>query len=183
MPSESLTNFVLFLITKIINMKSLTLIFTISSTIFIIMIMVSCNKESTLKSDKIPSAIQNSFRTAHAEVKDESWEKDGDYFEAEYDKNGMEQTILYDNSGNVIRTESEISNKDIPSTIGSYVLDYYKGYRIVDAATIIKSDGSFYKIEIKKGNSEQEFLFDMEGNFVSEDMDDTDVNEGEEDDD
>jgi len=146
--------------------------------------VTSCNRNATNISEKnVPKAVQNSFHAEYVSVTDVDWEKEGNLYEAEYEENNAEQTILVDAAGTILRTESEVLMSGIPAAIQVYVETNFKGFKM-EEAVILKWDGnSFYKIEIDDDRKELDILFDMEGNYVSEDKEDSDENELEKDDD
>jgi len=146
--------------------------------------VTSCNRNATNISEKnVPKAVQNSFHAEYVSVTDVDWEKEGNLYEAEYEENNAEQTILFDAAGTILRTESEVLMSGIPAAIQVYVETNFKGFKM-EEAVILKWDGnSFYKIEIDDDRKELDILFDMEGNYVSEDKEDSDENELEKDDD
>ncbi len=152
--------------------------------VFLLVMVTSCNRNATNISEKnVPKAVQNSFHAEYVSVTDVDWEKEGNLYEAEYEENNAEQTILFDAAGTILRTESEVLMSGIPAAIQVYVETNFKGFKM-EEAVILKWDGnSFYKIEIDDDRKELDILFDMEGNYVSEDKEDSDENELEKDDD
>ncbi len=154
----------------------------LSLFVLLFVIVTSCNKNTTNISEKeLPQAVQNSFHTIYAAVTDVDWEKEGNFYEAEFEENDAEQTILFNANGNILRTESEILISAIPAAIPLYVESNFKGFKIEETVILKTAGNIYYKIEIQDRRNELDILFDMTGNYISEDKEDSDKNESKKD--
>ena len=139
----------------------------------IILFLASCSKDSNeSKKPEMPKVVEDNFKAQNPTTKDVKWEKEGDLFEAEFEDNGMEKSIVYDKNGNVIATESEIAVADLPSAITQYITDHYNSYSIEEAEKEEKSDGTFFEVQIESGEQEMDLIFDSQGQFVKQEIED-----------
>lgn len=74
----------------------------------------------------VPNNISTQFNKAYPNVTP-SWYMDGSHYSAYYHdtKSNMGRSVVYDNSGKVIRTDNEMSSGSYPSGITNY---YTKNY-------------------------------------------------------
>lgn len=115
-----------------------------------------------LKSSDVPSSITQSFHKAYPSVKDVDWGKEGDKYEAEFDNNKTDMSVTYDNKGNLLETEMEISVQVLPQSIKDYVMKNYPSEKIKEAAKMTDPQGVVtYEAEVKK----MDLIFDEDGNF------------------
>jgi hypothetical protein len=152
----------------------------------VFLLLVACSGESsdpTNYSQDIPKAALTKFETTFPKAKDVKWEKEGEYFVAEFTENGLEKEVIYDSEGNLVATETEIKISEIPSKIIDYVNENYIGAEIEEAEKIESVDGNFFEVEIEYNDSEVELLFDESGNFLRREEDEAEIDDDDEDDD
>lgn len=138
---------------------------------------VACDKEpGHLKKADVPDAVMSAFNSAHPDARDVEWEKEGEYYEVEFEEGRVEMEIVYDIEGNVIETEIEIDVSDLPDAIVKYINDNYSDYKIDEAEKIENGEGVLYEVEIEYKRSELELMFDGNGNFLGEDDEGEDDN-------
>lgn len=104
----------------------------------------------TIKEKDIPALVIQSFQKEFPGVKVEKWEKEGVNFEAEFDLNKIENSVVYDANGKRLEHEVEIK----PSELPKFVLDYFEknlpGKKIKEASKSIDSDGTItYEAEVE----------------------------------
>jgi uncharacterized membrane protein YkoI len=146
----------------------------ILSVVAVVLLAISCNVENIVN---VPDALKEKLSKEHPNSKDVEWEKEGDNYEAEFEEDGIEISIIYDSEGNLIAKEVEIEIKDLPEPITNYILENYIGYDIEEAEKIENNDGVYYEVEIENGDKEIELLFDSEGNFIEEEIENEEADE------
>lgn len=113
----------------------------------------------------VPAPVKTAFQKNFPQAKVEKWEKEGDNFEAEFELNKSEQSVLFDAQGIIIETEIEIEISQLPSGVLDYVKINYKGQSVKEAAKITDTKGTVtYEAEIKG----MDLLFDSNGKFIKE---------------
>lgn len=155
-------------------MRNLKSIIAVSLILF----LASCAKYSgKLNHKSIPEPVRKSFAAEFPDTEDIEWEKEGEHYEAEYEEKGVEKTVILDANGKIIATTTEISVDDLPRAIVDYVNNNYSGHAIDEAERGENEEGSFFEVEIEKDDLEIELMFDKEGNFMSEAIENEDEDE------
>lgn len=120
-------------------------------------ITVSCTQSN------VPKTIKATFQKQYPEAKEVKWEKEGEHYEAEFEWNKTETSVVYDNAGNLLETETGIETKALPASVLEYTQVNYKGQSIKEAAKITDAKGTItYEAEIKGSD----LIFDKEGIFI-----------------
>ena len=118
-----------------------------------------------LQEKDVPAPVKTAFQKNFPQAKVEKWEKEGINFEAEFELNKSEQSVLFDAQGDIIETEIEIEISELPNGILDYVKKNYKGQSVKEAAKITDTKGTLtYEVEIKG----MDLLFDSNGKFIKE---------------
>lgn len=115
---------------------------------------------------EVSTEVKKAFETRFPNSKVEEWQKEGDYYEAEFELNDIEHSVLIDAKGDILEVEEEIKVKQLPIAISAYVAKNYPKQKIKEAAKITNAAGVVsYEAEIKS----KDLLFDSAGNFLRED--------------
>ena len=118
-----------------------------------------------LQEKDVPAPVKTAFQKNFPQAKVEKWEKEGINFEAEFELNKSEQSVLFDAQGDIIETEIEIEISELPNGILDYVKKNYKGQSVKEAAKITDTKGTLtYEVEIKG----MDLLFASNGKFIKE---------------
>ncbi len=130
--------------------------------LFIVSFIIQAQAQK-LKEADVPTAVKDAFNLAHPNMKDVDWSKDGNNFEAGYDKGKLDMTASFNDQGVLIETETEIPIYDLPSNVIDYVKKHYPNRRIKEAAKIISAGGVVtYEAEVHG----MDLIFDKKGNFI-----------------
>jgi hypothetical protein len=120
-----------------------------------------------LKQSQVPAATVVSFQRQYPNTK-ATWDKEDVGYEAEFKNGGKEMSVIIDDKGAIIETETMIAVSELPAAILGYMNKHYKGTTIEEAAKVVKGNGDInYEAEIKK----KDIVFDANGNFLREVMD------------
>jgi hypothetical protein len=118
-----------------------------------------------LQEKDVPTPVKTAFQKNFPHAKVEKWEKEGVNFEAEFELNKTEQSVLFDANGNLLETEVEIKLTQLPKGVLEYVKANYNGQKLKEAAKITDAKGTVtYEAEIKG----MDLLFDSNGKFIKE---------------
>ncbi|HAH25034.1 MAG TPA: hypothetical protein DCL77_14980, partial [Prolixibacteraceae bacterium] len=95
-----------------------------------------------------------------------SVEKPGE-FEAEYKLNGVESSVLLDAKGNILETEEEIKEGELPQGVKASIAKDFAGYKLdeIEKATDAKGTITF-EMEASKGKDKLEISFDSNGKLM-----------------
>lgn len=128
-------------------------------------IFSGCANAQKMKSSEVPAAVKSAFERQYPDVKDVDWEKEDSNYEAGFEVNKIETSVVYDVSGNLIETEVEIAVSALPQTAQDYIAKNYPKSKISEAAKITDASGAItYEAEV----GESDLIFDANGNFVKE---------------
>lgn len=125
------------------------------------------------KEEKIPAAAKTGFAAKYPTVEKVKWsvEKPGE-FEAEFKLNGVETSVLVDAKGNVLETEAEIREAELPLLVKKAIAKDFSGYKLdeIEKATDDKGVTTF-EMEAAKGKDKLEISFDSNGKLLKKKSD------------
>jgi hypothetical protein len=120
------------------------------------------------KEEKIPVAAKSGFADKFPAAQKVKWsvEKPGE-FEAEYKLNGVESSVLLDAKGNILETEEEIKEGELPQGVKASIAKDFAGYKLdeIEKATDAKGTITF-EMEASKGKDKLEISFDSNGKLM-----------------
>jgi hypothetical protein len=137
------------------------------TTLLLLLVMMIGSSAFTQKIQEkdVPANIRAAFQKQYPKVTKAKWSKEGVNFEAEFDLNKEESSVLMDASGNLIETEVEIETSQLPKEIATYIKANYSNKSIKEAAKITDVKGIVtYEAEIKG----KDLIFDSTGKFIKE---------------
>lgn len=121
-----------------------------------------------MKEADVPPAVKAAFTKAYPNSKAGGWEKENGNFEAEFDLNKVEMSVLIDPNGTITETESEIKVSELSKTITDYCAKNYPGKKIAEASKIVDAKGVItFEAEINNND----VLFAADGAFIKESKD------------
>jgi len=129
-----------------------------------VFLAIAANAQKIKEAD-VPAVVKNSFSKMYASAKVELWEKENGNYEAAFDYQNNEMSVLIDANGIITETETEIQVNELSKTITDYCAANYAGAKLKEAAKIVDSKGEItFEVEIKK----MDVLFDSNGKFLKE---------------
>ncbi|QKG59248.1 PepSY-like domain-containing protein (plasmid) [Hymenobacter sp. BRD128] len=121
----------------------------------------------TLKPAQVPAAAKATFKAKFPTVTTNTWEKEGDKFEAGFKQGGKTMSAVITPAGELLETETDMSPSQLPAPVRAKLARAYKAYQIKEAATIVRADGStVYEAEVSKGGKAQDVLFTADGSLA-----------------
>ena len=120
-----------------------------------------------LKPAQVPVAVMTPFRAKFPQVKSNTWEKEGTKYEAGFTLNGKTMSALITPAGKLIETETDMPPAQLPTAVRTKLSSNYKSYKINEAATIVRADGStVYEAEVARGGKAHDVLFNANGSLA-----------------
>ncbi len=120
-----------------------------------------------LKPAQVPAAVKATFKAKFPAVTSNTWEKEGDKYEAGFKQNGNTMSALITPAGELMETEMDMSPAKLPAAVRTKLASDYKAYKINEAATIVRADGStVYEAEVARGGKAHDVLFNADGSLV-----------------
>ena len=116
---------------------------------------------------EVPASVVAKFNSLYPGIK-YKWEKEKGNYEANFEQNDVEISVLFDALGNLLQTETEIKIADLPDSVVQYVHKNYAGAQIKEAAKILDAKGATtYEAELKG----LDLIFDINGKFIKSEKD------------
>ena len=113
---------------------------------------------------KVPAAVKASFEKNYPGSSAE-WEKENGKYEANFKKDAVTMSALFEANGTFAESEMDIKVADLPAGVLAYVKEHYKGKTIKEGAKITKADGTVnYEAEV----AGKDVIFDANGKFIKE---------------
>ena len=120
-----------------------------------------------LKPAQVPVAVRATFKAKFPLVKTNSWEKEGDKYEAGFKQEGITMSALITPAGELVETESDMSPAKLPAAVRAKLASDYKAYKVTEAATLVSASGTTtYEAEISKGGKHQDVVFNADGSLA-----------------
>ncbi|TDE29284.1 hypothetical protein E0I61_08970 [Flavobacterium ranwuense] len=137
-------------------MKKLAMVLALSMLTFI-------SFGQKVKDKNVPQIIKNALHQKYPDAKGVKWDKEKNNYEASFDKNNVDNSILITPEGKIIEMETEIQITELPKNVTDYVKKHYTGQKNVEAAKITDVNGKVtFEAEIKG----KDLIFDSNGNFI-----------------
>ena len=121
----------------------------------------------TLKPGQVPAAVVSTFKAKFPTVKTNTWEKEGDKYEAGFKQDGITMSALITPAGELVETESDMSPAKLPAAVRAKLASDYKAYKVTEAAVLVSASGATtYEAEVSKGGKHQDVVFNADGSLV-----------------
>jgi hypothetical protein len=125
----------------------------------------ACSRK--LKESQVPVAARTTFEKKYGGLKG-SWDKEESNYEVNFKKDGKEMSVVIDENGTIVETETDIPVADLPTTVQDYIKQHYQGMVIKEASMITKENGEVnYEAEV----DDKDVVFDSNGKFIKEEKD------------
>ena len=120
-----------------------------------------------LEPAQVPAAVRATFKAKFPLVKTNSWEKEGDKYEAGFKQSGVTMSALITPAGELVETESDMSPAKLPAAVRAKLASDYKAYKVTEAAVLVSASGATtYEAEVSKGGKHQDVVFNADGSLV-----------------
>jgi hypothetical protein len=120
---------------------------------------------------KVPANVRSAFMTKFSNVSNVKWSRENDKeWEAEFKLEGKEYSANFDNDGNWMETEYEVSLKDIPAEVKATLDKESAGFKIKESSITETAEGKAYEFIISKGETEMELTIDMNGSLKNKEQ-------------
>ncbi len=135
-----------------------------SVIIVVVLVLSTIAFAQKVKATKVPEIVTKSLMSKYPNAKNVKWDKEENNYEASFESNKIENSVLFNANGKIIETEVEISTAQLPKSILSYLSKNYKDQKVKEAAKIISEKGIVtYEAEIKG----KDLFFDENGKLLS----------------
>ena len=145
-------------------------VYLLAISIFALLSLNSCDKYDDYSdmmlysnSDNIKSTVVELYPQARIVEMD----KDRRTIEVDIiDSNNIKRDVYLDLSFNWIRTETDISRNALPAEVTDKIANKYAGWFIDSVKQIDSPQGSYYLVEIEKGERDKYIKIEANGNIL-----------------
>lgn len=131
-------------------------------------VVASLGFAQKMKSAEVPTVVKDALRKQFPAAQDIKWDKEKGNYEASFDLNKVDNSVLIDGNGKILEIEVEIEMSELPKGVSEYVKANYKGMTIKEAAKLTDAAGVVtYEAEVKG----MDLIFDQAGKFLKESKD------------
>lgn len=107
--------------------------------------------------------MKTAFAKLYPSVKSVKWGNENNAYEAGFEMDKIEYSVLLDATGKVLETENEIPVDKLPAATQAYLAKNYPGQKVKEAAQIIDAKGVItFEAEIENAD----VIFTAEGQFI-----------------
>jgi len=130
---------------------------------------VSPSYANDLTEAQVPAAVQKSVKDKYPSADKISWEKSGEYFQAEFKIDRQKEVeMLLDTKGNIIKIYEDIDQSELPKPILNKIQSSFPDYKLDDIEKITKDGSLIYKVELKKGQEEKTVHYNGNGELINQ---------------
>lgn len=131
----------------------------------LIMLIATLSFAQKMQDTDVPANVKSTIQQKYPAAKKVNWDKEGDHYEASFDLNKTDNSVLMDAQGNIIEIEVEIELTELPKGTLDYVTKNYPGKKPKEGAKITDAKGIVtFEVEIKG----IDLIFDSNGKFIKE---------------
>lgn len=140
-----------------------------TTLIVAILSLLIVNGYSQEQKGTVPESIKKTFASQYPDITKVTWEikKDGKY-EAEYKINKQEISVMYDANGNLLETETDLKQADLPQAIIAVLAKDFAGYKLEEIEKKEIKGEKTYCMEAELGEKEYKLAFDESGKILKQ---------------
>ena len=122
-----------------------------------------------LQQNQIPESLNTAFQQDYPQATDVEWEMDGMNYKVEFDLGKMDNEIYFTTDGNVLKSEMEMAEKDLPAAVAGTVKNKYPKYKVDEIEVTEENGVRTYEVELEKWFSDDiKLLLSEDGTLISE---------------
>lgn len=95
----------------------------------------------TIDEKEVPHIVKSTFLISYPDLTNVQWEKEKELYKVHYVVKNIAQTMVLDPNGNVLKSATSITIKQLPATALTYIKKNYRYKKIKSAARITDARG------------------------------------------
>ena len=108
-----------------------------------------------IASSQVPAPVKAGVQTRFPGAKVTEWKLKGKDYEAEFNLNKIDIAAKFDATGAWLETETTIALREVPLAIRDKFASQFAGYKVVEAQSVQRGDGSELIYEIHFENNKE----------------------------
>lgn len=121
-----------------------------------------------LQPQEVPQAVMQSFEKENFDARDIEWERKMENYKVEFEEGRLDRDIWYNEKGQMLRMEKELSPNELPQAIKDALESKYADFSFDGAELIEEKDKTTYKVDLETLSREKKILFDESGKVLNE---------------
>lgn len=109
-------------------------------------VFTSCSQD--LQKTEVPSVVLNTFNSTFTDPQDVEWEKKGEFYEVEYEVEGVDMEAMISDSGILLKYKQEIEFNALPEVLKSSLQDRFSRRAVDDIHLLVIDDQEYYQVEV-----------------------------------
>lgn len=119
-----------------------------------------------IKESEVPQVVKSAFMKAYPNAKGVKWDKEEAGFEASFEQNKNDMSIVLDKMGIVKEVETEIAKDKLPKAILETLKKDFADHDIEETAMTVANGVTTYEVEVEKGKKSWDLIFDSAGKLL-----------------
>lgn len=127
-----------------------------------------CNDDDDLRNPGGNTDVESAFNAMYSDADRVEWEKKGNYWVADFWKDGREKEAWFEMNGNWYQTETDITFAELPETVKTaFGASEYKDWRVDDVDMFERNDAEiFYILDVERGNQDYDLYYSSDGTMI-----------------
>jgi hypothetical protein len=134
-----------------------------TAILYSLLLLASFTFAQNIQALKVPDAVKKAFAASHPNIKSPTWEIEKGNYEVGFAVNNNKESLLYSPEGVLLETEIAVPYTTLMQSVKDYIVKYYAGAKVKDAAMITDNKGV---VVYEVGVSGKDVLFDAKGIFI-----------------
>jgi len=127
---------------------------------------ITANAQKVREHD-VPTPVKQIFTDTYPRTEVEEWKLKNGNYQADFDYNKADITLLIDPNGHILQTETEINISELPSAANEYISKNAIGKKVEEVSKIFDAKGAItYEAEV----GDENYFFDVTGNFIKKEV-------------
>lgn len=122
------------------------------------------------QNNNVPKVVKAKFKVLYPKAEDVKWDKENKFFEADFDLNDVEMSILIDAKGKVHEIETSLENKELPKAVLKNLAKDFPGYELNEAAKIERNGKTTFEAEIEKDEKKYDAIYSVSGKLLKKNV-------------
>ena len=118
------------------------------------------------KNMQVAENIKQSLKALYPKAENVKWDKEDGNFEANFEMNDMEMSVIFDAQGKVLETETEIEKDALPAAVQEALAKDFAGYDIEEAAKIERDGKTNFEAQLEKDETKWEAIYSPVGKLI-----------------
>ncbi len=114
----------------------------------------------------VPASVQNQFQSDFPNSQDVEWETSESNYEVEFEVNGTEMEVVYDQAGKMLAKEEAVAWEAVPMAVRNTIEGNFPGAQVSEQEKVTEGGRTLYEFEAVLNGRKIEMQFDEWGTML-----------------